>query len=82
MHSDNDSDSETESDIWPKFLVIEASDPDLPLRKLSPFAVEKGIKGMAGDWCRLVVQRTTADETGLKAVGEDAEKALLIAKVY
>ena len=49
MDSDNDSDTEFGLSNWPRFLVIESSDPDLPLSKLSPFAVEKGIKGMAGD---------------------------------
>ena len=28
--------------VWPMFLVVEPSSDDLPLSKLSPFAVQKG----------------------------------------
>ena len=45
----DDFDTEVELDNWPRFLVIQASNPDLPLSKLSPFAVQKGIEGMAGN---------------------------------
>ena len=37
---------------------------------------------MAGDWCRVVVQRQDPADTGLKAVGEHAERALEIARAY
>lgn len=33
---------------WPRFLVIEGSSEDQPLRGLSPFAVSKGIEGLIG----------------------------------
>ena len=50
---DNDQDSDTDSDNersynpcnnWPRFLVVESSSDDLPLSKLSPFAVQKGFQ--------------------------------------
>lgn len=36
------------NDDWPKFISIEASSPDLPITMLSPFAIQKGIAGIAG----------------------------------
>lgn len=45
----HDSDSENEDSGWPRFLVIEGTDDNKPLSKLSPFAIQKGIKGLAGE---------------------------------
>ena len=54
---DNDQDSDTDSDNersynscnnWPMFLVVESTSDDLPLSKLSPFAVQKGFQAVAG----------------------------------
>ena len=42
-----DSDDEVEADNFPRFLVIQNSDPDKPL-KLSPFAINKGVESLAG----------------------------------
>ena len=33
---------------WPRFLFVESSSDDLPLSKLSPFAVQKGFQVVAG----------------------------------
>ena len=33
---------------WPMFLVVESTSDDLPLSKLSPFAVQKGFQAVAG----------------------------------
>ena len=48
---DSDSDSENERSYncnnWPRFLVMELSSDDLPLSKLSPFAVQKGFQVVA-----------------------------------
>ena len=33
---------------WPRFIMIQSSDEERPLVKLSPFAVHKGIHGIAG----------------------------------
>ena len=52
--SDQDSDSDYENERsykcnnWPRFLVVESSGDDLPLSKLSPFAVQKGFQAVAG----------------------------------
>ena len=54
---DNDQDSDTDRDKersynfcnnWPRFLVMESSSDDLPLSKLSPFAVQNGFQAVAG----------------------------------
>jgi len=50
----HDNDSDTDSDLestssWASFLVIHGTDEDKPLRKLSPFAIAKGIQGLAGE---------------------------------
>ena len=42
---DNDDD---EIIAWPRFVVISAADESIPLR-LSPFAIQKGIEGLAGN---------------------------------
>ena len=49
---DSDSDSDNERSYnsynnWPRFLVVESSSDDLPLSKLSPFAVQKGFQAVA-----------------------------------
>ena len=49
--SDSDSDNErsyNSDNNWPRFLVVESSSDDLPLSKLSPFAVQKGFQAVAG----------------------------------
>ena len=49
---ENDSDSDNEfffsDDSYPRFLVISAADESRPLSTLHPFAVDKGLKGIAG----------------------------------
>ena len=47
MHSDNER-SYNSCNNWPRFLVMESSSDDLPLSKLSPFAVQKGFQVVAG----------------------------------
>ena len=49
--SDSDSDNERSYNSYnnrPRFLVVESSSDDLPLSKLSPFAVQKGFQAVAG----------------------------------
>lgn len=36
------------NDDWPKFITIESISSDIPITKLSPFAIQKGIAGIAG----------------------------------
>ena len=43
------SDSDDLDMNWPRFLVMEGTDDKSPLSKLSPFAIAKGIKGLAGE---------------------------------
>ena len=47
----DDSDSENEIETyWPRYLVMQASTPnDESLKKLSPFAISLGIRGIAGE---------------------------------
>ena len=33
---------------WPRFIVLESANPGSSLAKLSPFAIHKGILGIAG----------------------------------
>ena len=57
---DYDSDSDEEirkiaaqhgiSDAWPRFLIVEGTDPEKPLSALSPFAVEKGFSGVSSEF--------------------------------
>ena len=65
-----------------KGIRVEVMGPLYAAWRFGPEDTDQVIKGMAGDWCRLVVQRATPEETGLKAVGDDAEKALTIARAY
>ena len=63
-------------------IRVEVMGPLYAAWRFGPEDTDQVIKGMAGDWCRVVVQRTTPDETGLKAVGEDAERALQVARAF
>ena len=50
-HSDMDSDNEmlmNSETNWPRFLIVELASEDLPLQKLSPFAIQKGFQAVAG----------------------------------
>lgn len=40
------------------------------------------IKGLAGEWCRVAVQRMDVEDTGLKAIGDNAETALRVVRAY
>ncbi len=44
---ESSSDGET-SNMWPRFLVMQGTSLEFPLAKVSPFAIEKGIQGLAG----------------------------------
>lgn len=63
-------------------IRVEVMGPAYAAWRFGPEDTDHVIKGMAGDWCRVVVQRQDASETGLKAVGEYAERALEIARAY
>lgn len=63
-------------------IRVEVMGPLYAAWRFGPEDTDQVIKGMAGDWCRVVVQRVEAEDTGLKAVGEHAETALRIARAY
>lgn len=63
-------------------IRVELMGPKYTAWRFGPEDTDQVIRGMAGDWCRVVVQRQDASDTGLKAVGESAERALEIARVY
>ncbi len=61
---------------------VEVMGPKYQAWRFGPEDSDQVIRGMAGDWCRVVVQRQDPADTGLKAVGEHAERALEIARAY
>lgn len=63
-------------------IRVEVMGPLYAAWRFGPEDTDQVIKGKAGDWCRLVVQRVDLGDTGLKAVGDDAERALTIARAY
>ncbi|MCB1246730.1 MAG: maleylpyruvate isomerase family mycothiol-dependent enzyme [Acidimicrobiia bacterium] len=63
-------------------IRVEVMGPLYAAWRFGPEDTDQVIKGMAGDWCRVVVRRQDAADTGLKAVGEQAERALEIARAY
>ncbi len=68
---------------FPEFGIrVEVMGPLYAAWRFGPEDTDQVIKGMAGDWCRLIVQRQDAEDTGLKAVGEYAEIALRVATAY
>lgn len=62
-------------------IRVELMGPKYAAWRFGPEDTDQVIRGMAGDWCRIVVQRQDASQTGLKAVGESAERALEIVRV-
>lgn len=63
-------------------IRVEVMGPLYAAWRFGPEDTDHVIKGMAGDWCRVVVRRQDASDTGLKAVGKYAERALEIARAY
>lgn len=63
-------------------IRVEVMGPLYAAWRFGPEDTDQVIKGMAGDWCRVVVQRQDAEDTGLQAVGEYAIKALQLARAY
>ncbi len=47
-----------------------------------PRETDQVIRGNAGEFCRVAVHRLAAADTGLKAIGDDAEIALRIIRAY
>jgi uncharacterized protein (TIGR03083 family) len=63
-------------------IRVEVMGPFYSAWRYGPEDTDQVIKGKAADWCRVVVQRQSPDETGLRAVGDYAETALQIARAY
>jgi uncharacterized protein (TIGR03084 family) len=63
-------------------IRVEVMGPLYAAWRFGPEDTKHVIKGMAGDWCRVVVHRQAASDTDLKYVGPYAEKALEIARTY
>jgi len=47
VESSSDGEDNT-TDMWPRYLVVQGTSVEFPLAKLNPFAIEKGIQGLAG----------------------------------
>ena len=47
-NSDSDNDQGPSNDYWPHFIILTGTDDATPIGKLSPFAIDKGIQGIAG----------------------------------
>jgi len=62
---------------------IEVLGPQWSKWVFGPDDTDQVIKGQAGEWCRVAVQRmSAADAPSLKAQGEIAETALRVARAY
>lgn len=52
LKSDDDSENgymtSEKGDTWQRFIILESTQTEMPLTKLSPFAIQKGIAGIAG----------------------------------
>ena len=59
--SETDSDNDTQPDVWPHFLLIKGSDDSNSIKNMSPFAVQKGIKGVVGTDIQNVTRLRSGD---------------------
>ncbi|MEN8114065.1 MAG: maleylpyruvate isomerase family mycothiol-dependent enzyme [Actinomycetota bacterium] len=63
-------------------IRVEVMGPKYAAWRYGSEDTDQVIRGMAADWCRVVVGRQPAEKTGLKAVGAAAERALEVARVF
>ena len=63
-------------------IRVELMGPKYALWVYGPADAENAIKGSAGEFCRVAVQRLDLDETTLKAEGTAAETALQVVRTY
>jgi uncharacterized protein (TIGR03083 family) len=63
-------------------IRVEVMGPFYSAWRYGPEDSDQVIKGRAADWCRVVVQRQSPEDTALTAVGDHAETALQIASTY
>ena len=68
---------------YSKPVRIEVPGPQWSKWVFGPEDTDQVIKGQAGEWCRVAVQRMNpSDAESLKAQGDVAETALLVARAY
>ena len=67
---------------YPTPVRVEVRAPEYQKWVFGPEDSDQVIRGEAGEWCRVVVRRLDASETGLEASGDVATRALQIAKAY
>ena len=84
---DLDCDSDSEIDVrtkasaygligtWQKFVVVEGSDPERPLDKLSPFAIQKGFEGISKNFTS--VKRLRGGSFLIECSGKKSSEILL-----
>ncbi|MBT8202874.1 MAG: maleylpyruvate isomerase family mycothiol-dependent enzyme [Acidimicrobiia bacterium] len=63
-------------------IRVELRAPEYQKWVFGPEDSENVVRGEAGDWCRVVVRRADAADTGLVATGDVAARALELAKAY
>ncbi len=69
-------------EVYSKPVRVEVIGPAYAKWVFGPEDTDQLIKGPAGDWCRVAVQRMKARDSRLTAHGDVAEKALLVARAY
>jgi uncharacterized protein (TIGR03084 family) len=67
---------------YPAPIRVELRAPEYQKWVFGPEDSEEIVRGEAGEWCRVVVRRLDAADTGLEAVGDVSARALEIAKAY
>ncbi len=65
-----------------KGVRVELMGPKYARYVYGPEDADAVIKGIASEFCRVAVHRMDLGETGLKAVGDDAERALKLLRTY
>ena len=75
---DDDSDTDSDNEMfmknetnWPRFLIIESASEDLPLQKLSPFAIQKGFQSIAGTLKSILRDGSFLVECGKRAQAQN-----------
>ncbi len=63
-------------------IRVELMGPKYARWVYGPADAENVIKGIAGEWCRVAVDRLDLSESALKAEGEDAEAALELVRMF
>ena len=67
---------------YPAPIRVELRAPEYQKWVFGPEDSDQIVRGEAGDWCRVVVRRVEAADTGLEADGDLAERALELGRAY